>query len=47
MSGGILTINTEDGSAIFNFDAIIGYTVTTPIRFKIFRENIENGESIS
>ena len=47
LSGGILTINTEDGSAIFNFDAIIGYTVTTHIRFKIFHENRENGESIS
>lgn len=33
LSGGILTINTEDGSAIFNFDAIIGYIATPPNRF--------------
>lgn len=47
LSGGILTINTADGSAIFNFDAIIGYIVTPPNGFKMFLENREDGGSIS
>ena len=31
LSGGILTINTSEGSAVFNFDNIVGYTVVTRV----------------
>ena len=28
LTGGILTVNTSDGSSVFNFDNIVGYAVT-------------------
>lgn len=27
LSGGILTVNTSDGSSVFNFDNIVGFIV--------------------
>ena len=38
LSGGILTINTSDGSSVFNFDNIVGYTVITRVTKITFGE---------